>query len=320
MAHAGAARLSRKLVVLCDSVPLPQPIEDLVARPVEQERLQAWLATQGFRSIATRLGLEASAKASARPAPLDPGDRSAPFGAPAPHPAPSEGAIPDATGYGPYETITTLDALHAFLAEAVSAGMLALGVETDGVEAVRAALVGFTLAVAPGRAAYVPLRHDLLVGPQIDPEEAMNALAPVLADRSVLKVLHDAKFGLAVLERAGAPAGTAPVDDTMLISYAQNAGRNGHDLAELAGLHLGQTMMGLDAATGTGRARHLRGCVFGSRHRLCSRGGGRHAPAMARVAAPPAGDEVAVPLRADGAAAAADHPGDGAGRHPRGCG
>ena len=119
----------------------------------------------------------------------------------------------------------------------------------------RAALVGLSLGLEPGRAAYVPLRHDLLVGPQIDPEEAMAALAPVLADRSVLKVLHDAKFGLAVLERAGAPAGTAPVDDTMLISYAQDAGRNGHGLAELAGLHLGHTPMGLDAATGTGRAR-----------------------------------------------------------------
>ena len=242
--HAEAARLSRQLVILCDSVPLPQPIEDLVARPVEQARLQTWLATQGFRSIATRLGLEA-ARAPARPVETQM----------TPHPAASEGAIPDALGYGPYQTITTLDALRAFLAEAVACGMLALGVETDGVEAVRAALVGFTLAVAPGRAAYVPLRHDLLVGPQIDPEAAMDALAPVLADRSVLKVLHDAKFGLAVLERAGAPAGTGPIDDTALISYAQDAGRNGHDLAELAGLHLGQTMMGLDAATGTGRAR-----------------------------------------------------------------
>jgi DNA polymerase-1 len=242
--HAEAALLSRQLVILCDSVPLPQPIEALVARPVEQERLQSWLATQGFRSIATRLGLEA-AKAAPR----------SPEAHAAPHPPPSEGAIPDALGFGPYETITTLDALRAFLAEAVSAGMLALGVETDGVEAVRAALVGLSLAIAPGRAAYVPLRHDLLVGPQIDPEAAVKALAPVLADRSVLKVLHDAKFGLAVLERAGAPAGTAPVDDTMLISYAEDAGRNGHDLAELAGLHLGQTIMGLDAATGTGRAR-----------------------------------------------------------------
>jgi DNA polymerase-1 len=239
--HAEAARLSRQLVVLCDSVPLPQPVEALIARPVEQDRLQTWLAAQGFRSIAARLGMEA-ARGSSRPSA-------------APQPTQSEGATPDAPGYGPYETITTLDALRAFLAEAVSGGMLALGVETDGVEAVRAALVGLSLAVAPGRAGYVPLRHDLLVGPQIDPEEAMAALAPVLADRSVLKVLHDAKFGLAVLERAGASQGTAPVDDTMLISYAQDAGRNGHGLAELAGLHLGHTPMGLDAATGTGRAR-----------------------------------------------------------------
>ena len=241
--HAEAARLSRQLVVLCDSVPLPKPIEDLVARPVEQERLQAWLATQGFRSIAARLGMEAG-KVAARPSTAE-----------APPAPAAQQAAPEAEGFGPYETITTPDALRAFLAEAVLGGMLAIGVETDGVEAVRAALVGFSLAIAPGRAAYVPLRHDLLVGPQIDPEEAVAALALVLADRSVLKVLHDAKFGLAVLERAGAPAGTAPIDDTMLISYAQDAGRNGHDLAEIAGLHLGHTPMGLDAATGTGRAR-----------------------------------------------------------------
>jgi DNA polymerase-1 len=241
--HAEAARLSRQLVILCDSVPLPQPIEALVARPVEQDRLHTWLAAQGFRSIAARLGMEAGrsaeVKAAARPNPA----------------APSNDGAPDAAGFGPYETITTLEAWRAFLAEASAAGMLAVGVETDGVEAVRAALVGISVAIGPGRAAYVPLRHDLLVGPQIDPEAAMAALAPALADRSVLKVLHDAKFGLAVLERAGAPAGTAPVDDTMLISYAQDAGRNGHGLAELAGLHLGHTPMGLDAATGTGRAR-----------------------------------------------------------------
>ncbi len=254
--HAEAARLSRQLVVLCDSVPLPQPIEALVARPVEQARLQPWLATQGFRSIAARLGLEAG-KVAARITPAEPGDRSAPFGAPAPHPAaaPAGGAAPEAAGFGPYETITTLDALRAFLAAGVDQGVVALGVETDGVDAIRAALVGLSIAVAPGRAAYVPLRHDLLVGPQIDPEEAMAALAPVLADRSVLKVFHNAKFDLAVLERAGAAAGAAPIDDTMLISYAQDAGRHGHSVAELASLHLGHTPVGLEAATGTGRAR-----------------------------------------------------------------
>jgi DNA polymerase-1 len=242
--HAEAARLSRQLVVLCDSVPLPQPIESLIARPVEQERLQPWLAAQGFRSIATRLGLEAG-KVAARISPE----------APHPAPAPAGGAAPEAAGFGPYETITTLEALHAFLATGIDQGILALGVETDGVDAIRAALVGLSIAVAPGRAAYVPLRHDLLVGPQIDPEAAMAALAPILADRSVLKVFHNAKFDLAVLERAGAAAGAAPIDDTMLISYAQDAGRNGHSVAELAELHLGHKPVGLEGATGTGRAR-----------------------------------------------------------------
>jgi DNA polymerase-1 len=237
--HADAARLSRQLVVLCDSVPLPQPIEALVAHPVEQERLQTWLAEQGFRSIAARLGLEAG-----RPKPAEPTDT--------PAPAP---AAPDIASFGPYVTLTTADDLRAFLAEAAADGMLAIGVETDGIEAVRAALVGISLAIGPGRAAYVPLRHDLLVGPQIDPQEAMAALIPLLADRSVLKVFHNAKFDLAVLERAGAPAGTAPIDDTMLISYAQDAGRHGHSVAELATIHLGHTPLGLDAATGTGRAR-----------------------------------------------------------------
>jgi DNA polymerase I len=249
--HAEAARLSRQLVVLCDSVPLPQPIEALVARPVEQERLQAWLAAQGFRSIAARLGLEAG-RAAVHPT-TAPQAEARP--AEAPQPALSSGAAPAPAAFGPYETITTIEAWRGFLAGAAVAGVVALGVETDGVEAVRAALVGLSIAIAPGRAAYVPLRHDLLVGPQIDPEEAMAALAPILADRSVMKVLHDAKFGLAVLERAGAPAATGPVDDTMLISYAQDAGRHGHGLTELAGLHLGHTPMGLDAATGTGRAR-----------------------------------------------------------------
>ncbi|GAB0118589.1 DNA polymerase I [Acidisoma sp. 7E03] len=259
--HAEAARLSRKLVELCTEVPLPQPLEALVSREWQPERLQPFLAAQGFRSIATRLGVEGGAAPVRAPAPPA-GDRSAPFGDPAPAPLPQ--AAPAAAGtdapFGPYETIGSLATFQAWLAEATAGGLLAIGVETDGVEAVRSALVGISLALRPGRAAYLPLRHDLLSGAaieggQVDPEEAIAALAPILADPSVLKVFHDAKFALAVLERAGVPAGTAPLDDTMLISYAQEAGQHGHGLADLAELHLGHTPMGLAGATGTGRAR-----------------------------------------------------------------
>jgi DNA polymerase-1 len=258
--HAEAARLSRKLVELCDHVPLPAPVAALVARDWTQEKLQPFLAQQGFRSIATRLGME-SGRSAAHPKPVESSDRSAPFGAPAPHPKPGMALAPgDKAAFGPYQTIESLDQFKALLAEATAEGMLAIGVETDGVDAIRAALVGLAIAVRPGRAAYLALRHDLLAGAslaggQIDPEAAIAALCPVLTDPGVLKIFHNAKFDLAVLERAGVPRGTAPLDDTMLISYAQDAGRHGHSVAELSELHLGHTAMGLEAATGTGRAR-----------------------------------------------------------------
>ncbi|MCB8881784.1 DNA polymerase I [Acidisoma cellulosilytica] len=258
--HAEAARMSRTLVELCATVPLPRPVEDLAARDWQPEMLQPFLMEQGFRSIATRLGMDGS-KPAARPKPADNADRSAPFGAPAPQPESRAATNPEKAGFGPYQAISTREALTAFLAEATKGGIIAVGVETDGVDAIHAALVGIALAIAPGRAVYLPFGQDLLAGPGLAADETIAALRPLLADPGVLKIFHNAKFDLAVLERAGIPAGTAPLDDTMLISYAQDAGRHGHSVAELSELHLGHTPIGFEGATGTGRARLNFGAV-----------------------------------------------------------
>jgi DNA polymerase-1 len=58
-----------------------------------------------------------------------------------------------------YETVTTLHRLNEWAALAREAGLLAFDTETDSLDAHGAALVGFSLAVEPGKAAYVPLRH-----------------------------------------------------------------------------------------------------------------------------------------------------------------
>ncbi len=71
----------------------------------------------------------------------------------------------------------------------------------------RADLVGFALATAPGRACYVPLRHRTAEVEQIAPEQAMAALAPLLGDPAVLKVFENAKFDLMLFARAGRAAG-----------------------------------------------------------------------------------------------------------------
>ncbi|HTR18172.1 MAG TPA: DNA polymerase I, partial [Acetobacteraceae bacterium] len=250
IAHAEAARLSRKLVELSDQAPLPLPLTDLPVRQPDRARLATWLHTQGFRSIVTRLGLESHAAAEEET------------------PAAPAAGPPAAIAYGPYETVTTEAALDTWIEACRATGFAALRPLTDGnPRPLRAALIGFALASGPGRACYVPLAHRLALGdlverangdqaaaPMLPVATALARLAPLLTDPSVLKLFHSAKHDLLALGAAGAPDAT-PLDDVMLISYAQEAGAHGHGLEELATLHLGHTPTTLESVTGTGRAR-----------------------------------------------------------------
>jgi DNA polymerase-1 len=249
--HADKARISRELVTLRVDAPMPTPVDQLHARPYDKAMLAAWLRVQGFRSTATRLGLD-----DAAPAPAATTVQAAPPRSQAALPLPVQpmpAATDAAVAFGPYVTITDEAALRSFLAETAGCGFIAIDTETDGLDAMRSRLVGFALAVAPGRAAYVPLRHEVL-DPQIPLEAAIAALGPVLADPAVLKIYQNSKFDRMVMERAGFPPAD-PCDDTMLISYAQEAGMHGHGLDELAQLHLGHTPVSYDEITGTGRNR-----------------------------------------------------------------
>ncbi len=254
IAHADAARLSRRLVELSCDVPLPRPLEELRVRELDRARLVSWLLGMGFRSTVNRLGLGGDGAASS-PAPTQPAAD-----------APSEQAA-----FGPYECVTTEERLAAWIAEARAAGLVAFDTETDSLDAMRAELVGLSLATGPGRACYVPLRHrnppdaaqPTLDAPspepappvrQLDPATVLAALEPLMHDPAVLKVAHNAKYDAMVLARAGLP-GIAPVDDTMLISYAQAAGAHGHGLDELSKKHLGHAPISYDSVTGTGRGR-----------------------------------------------------------------
>ncbi len=250
-AHEAAARLSRELVILRHDAPLPLPIEQLGFTAPDQARLGAWLGAMGFRSVAQRLAIEA----------LEPPPATAAAGPSSAQQAPDAMPVQDVpfSGYG---CVTDAAVLGDWVAEATRAGLCAVDTETDGLDPLRANMVGFSLATAPGRGCYVPLLHegDLEhpVGPQLEARAALEIMAPLLADPGVLKVFQNAKFDLGVLERAGRGillGPIAPIDDTMLISYAQGAGLHGHGMDELAARHLGHTPITYDQVTGTGRAR-----------------------------------------------------------------
>jgi DNA polymerase-1 len=249
--HAEKARISKKLVTLDPSAPLPLPLEALALKPPDRAKLATWLRAQNFRSTLQRLGLDGAAPSGAAPAATAPAK---------PEPA----AKPGKADFGPYETVTTLEQLRTWIAAATAQGHVAFDTETDSLDAQRARLVGVSLATAPGRACYVPLRHvgrgaDLAAGPppaQIDVKAAIELLRPLLEDASVLKVMQNGKYDLAVLARAenGAIA-LGPIDDTMLMSFCLDAGRHEHGMDLLSARHLGHEPISYDSVTGTGKAR-----------------------------------------------------------------
>jgi DNA polymerase I len=253
MENAELARISRRLVALDENAPLPLDIAALEAKAPGDGKLEAFLRTQGFRSILARMGF-GDAGPLRRPAAVVSTSEAAPA---------SEGGNISAP-FGAYDCVTDEASLARWVAQAREAGVVAVDTETDSLDARRATMVGFSLAIAPGRACYVPIRHgsvgDMLSAPapaQIAPEAAFALLRPLFTDASVLKIFQNAKYDLEVLARAenGGCADISPIDDTMMLSYTMEAGRHGHGMDELSVLHLGHQPITFDEVTGTGKAR-----------------------------------------------------------------
>jgi DNA polymerase I len=263
---ADQVRISRQLVSLRDDMPLEAGLDELEIRDPDPEALLGFLAEMEFRTlarrIADRLGVAVPAlpEGSAPPAPAaDPqGDGAAPGTMPSPPPGPE--TLPFDTSA--YAVIRDAATLADWVVRATDQGFVAVDTETTSLDEMRARIVGVSLALAPGVAAYVPLDHregagDLLgearrAEGQIDPEAALALLKPMLEDASVLKIGQNAKYDAKVLARHGIRM--APLDDTMLISYAQHAGLHGHGMDTLSERYLGHVPIPIKPLLGSGKS------------------------------------------------------------------
>jgi DNA polymerase-1 len=159
-----------------------------------------------------------------------------------------------------YETVRERAQLDAWVARAREAGVVAVDTETTSLDPMRAELCGVSLALAPNDACYLPLAHraadDLLSGGGLLPgqmpiRDGLAGLKPLLEDPSVLKVAQNLKYDWLVLARHGIE--TAPFDDTMLMSYALDAGKNGHGMDDLSERHLGHKPISYQEVAGKGK-------------------------------------------------------------------
>jgi DNA polymerase I len=245
---AEQARLSKRLVTLDQNVPLPLPLADLKVKPLDRDKLMAFLKAQEFRTLlarVARLGEEPQ-----RPAPRAP----AANGAISPQPQPEPDTVPVTQRY---ELIQDEAALERWIDAARDQGFVAIDTETTSLDSSLATLVGVSLALAPGHAAYIPLAHRAPEGelqpppPQIPGEAALERLKPLLEDESVLKIGQNIKYDIAIF--AGCGIRVAPTDCTMLMSFVLDGAQHGHGLDELAKLHFAHDTIKYKDVAGSGK-------------------------------------------------------------------
>ena len=162
-----------------------------------------------------------------------------------------------------YEWVKDADALQAWIDRIYARGYVAVDTETTALNEMRADLVGVSLCVTPGQACYIPLTHkggaaddlfgdDKLAEGQMGLEECLTMLKPMLEDDSILKIGQNMKYDSKIFARLG--IAVAPIDDTMLMSYAMNAGLHNHGMDTLSDRYLGHTPIPIKPLLGTGKS------------------------------------------------------------------
>ncbi|MGE8254351.1 MAG: DNA polymerase I, partial [Stenotrophomonas sepilia] len=130
--------------------------------------------------------------------------------------------------------------------------LISFDTETDALDAMRARLVGISLAVEPGRAAYIPVGHDYPGAPaQLPMQQVLDALRPALQDPVKKKLGQHGKYDLHVLRRHGVDV-QGYHDDTMLESFVLNSTATRHDMDSLALRYLGYSTIKFEDVAGKG--------------------------------------------------------------------
>lgn len=218
-------RLSQQLATIKTDVELPLSLAELRRHEVQKEALLALYRQFEFKNLVQELeSLSEAAVETITPVDVTP----------------------------QYDTILTAADLTRWLEKLQQVELFAFDIETNSLDYIQAQVVGLSFAVAPGEAAYLPLAHDYLGAPeQLDREQTLALLKPLLEDPTRLKVGQHLKFDRNVLRNHGIEL-QGIAFDTMLESYVLNSTASRHNMDDLAKKYLNYTTQTFEDVAGKG--------------------------------------------------------------------
>ena len=225
------AIISKKLVTLKKDVPVKEKLENFILKDIDKDKLFNFLREMEFnRLLSSVISLYGEPKFKNEDTSL------------------SENKNTKINTKN-YKLISKIDEIDQWIKEAEENGELAIDTETTSLDPHQADLVGISLSTKIGKACYIPISHSS--GNCLDKKKVINKLKPLLEDKSVKKIGQNIKFDYIIFYHQGINLNS--LEDTMLISYVLDAGKNRHNMDTLSEIHLAHKPISFKDIVGTGK-------------------------------------------------------------------
>jgi len=225
------AIVSKKLVTLKKDVPVKDSLEDFILKNIDKDKLFNFLREMEFnRLLSSVISTYGEPNHSEEKNNL-------------------EDKVKIKIDTKKYKLINNIKELDLWIKEAEEKGEFAVDTETTSLDPHQADLVGISLSTEIGKACYIPINHN--TGNCLKKDEVINKIKPLLEDKSVKKIGQNIKFDYIIFYHLGIDMSS--MEDTMLISYVLDAGKNRHNMDTLSQIHLGHKTISYKELVGTGK-------------------------------------------------------------------
>jgi DNA polymerase I len=226
------AIISKKLVTLIKDVPVEKKIEEFQLKKIDKDKLYKFLREMEFnRLLSSAISIYGEPELKEKKIEIKSKEKQIDI------------------NKKNYHLITNENEIDEWINEAEEVGELAIDTETSSLDVHQADLIGISLSTKIGKACYIPIGHKFKGC--LKKENVIKKLKPILEDVSVKKIGQNIKFDFIVLYKLG--INMTSMEDTMLMSYVLDAGKNRHNMDTLSEIHLEHKTTSFKEIVGSGK-------------------------------------------------------------------
>ena len=244
------AFISKQLVTLKRDVPVTNELDEFILKPLNLDKILTFLKEMEFTRLFSRLEENHGSFVNEKISTLKNETKTEPK-------KKIISTSPIDSSENKFSLVMNIQELEKILSKADERGLFAIDTETNSLDTMVADLVGISLSFKIGEAFYIPLAHknklDPLVKKQLNSKDVLATIKPYLEDSTIKKIGQNIKYDYRIFLKYGIKM--TSIEDTMLMSYALDAGKNRHNMDLLSEIHLQHKTISFKDVAGIGKAQ-----------------------------------------------------------------